>query len=127
MGTASRRNDVFIACNAINFQMFVRRGPAPPDANQDPGWLAMEKETGIPADQLADPHLHHWSMRAQALLDELKVPEQEREAWLERNTLSPGHFTLEWVLPSPPPVHCFTEPPVVKDSPEDHHPTLQKD
>jgi acyl-CoA thioesterase len=67
-----------------------------PDANKDAGWLAMEKETGIPADQvssvhnnkqvalfsikfqLADPHLHHWTMRAEALLDELKVPEGVR-------------------------------------------------
>jgi hypothetical protein len=88
-------------------------------------------------------------MRAEALLDELKVPDavsretdshdlvlgspllpppfisyefqQEREAWLEKYTLSPGQFTLEWVLPSPPPVHGFSEPPAVKEVPEDSH------
>jgi hypothetical protein len=31
-------------------------------------------------EQLADPHLHHWTMRAEALLDELKVPDAVSDA-----------------------------------------------
>lgn len=92
-----------------------------PDANKNPRYLELEKLTGVPADQLADEHLHHWTMRAEALLDELKVPVAERDAWLDKFTLSPGHFTLEWVLPSPPPVHGFSEPPAVYESQDSHH------
>jgi hypothetical protein len=109
---------------AWTLRPYVKPGPpAFPDANQDAKWLALEKKTGIPADQLADPHLHHWTMRAEALLDELKVPEAERDAWLDKYTLSPGNFTLEWALPSPPPVHGFSEPPAVKEMPDgdSHH------
>ena len=55
-------------------------------------------------------------MRAEAILDQLNIAEADREAFLAKHTLSPGYFTLEFALPSPPPVHCFTEPPVVKET-----------
>ena len=59
---------------------------------------------------------HFWTMRAEAILDQLNIAEADREAFLAKHTLSPGYFTLEFALPSPPPVHCFTEPPVVKET-----------
>jgi len=76
----------------------------------------LEEATGIPADQLANPQLHFWTMRAEIILDQLNVAEADRDDFLAKHTLSPGYFTLEFALPSPPPVHCFSEPPVVKET-----------
>merc|ERR1711916_90633 len=83
---------------------------------KDPNIQEISKQTGIPADHLVDPHLQFWTSRAEALLDRMNVPDSEREAFLEKNILSPGQFTLEWCLPSPPPVHGFMEPPVIKET-----------
>eukprot|EP01096_Ripella_sp_DP13-Kostka_P002483 TRINITY_DN1331_c0_g1_i1.p2 TRINITY_DN1331_c0_g1~~TRINITY_DN1331_c0_g1_i1.p2 ORF type:complete len:179 (+),score=94.34 TRINITY_DN1331_c0_g1_i1:55-537(+) len=40
-------------------------------------------------------------------------------AWKQYN-LSAGVFTLEWVLPSPPPIHTFEELPIIKEAPDFH-------
>ena len=56
------------------------------------------------------------NMRIHKLLDKLGILEEsERDKFVEKYEISPGHFSLEWCLPSPPPEHCFDEQPIVKN------------
>jgi len=77
-----------------------------------------DREDEILADPTRDRQLHGLYLRVGLLLDYLGVKEgKDEEDFLKNHTISPGHATLEWVFPSPPPEHLFEEPALVKDVP----------
>jgi len=60
--------------------------------------------------------------KIQALCTEFGITtEEEQTKFINSVILSPGYFTLEWALPSPPPPHTFEELPLIKENGEDQH------
>ena len=47
--------------------------------------------------------------------------EESQNDFLNKYLLSPGHPTLEWALPTPPPIHTFEELPLIKEHGAAHH------
>ncbi|PRP87692.1 hypothetical protein PROFUN_02392 [Planoprotostelium fungivorum] len=89
------------------------------------GTRGVKTEADVEAEILADPtkdaHLHGLYLRVGLLLDYLNIKEgKDEEEFLKNYTISPGHPTLEWVFPSPPPEHLFEEPALVKDPDHEH-------
>jgi len=56
-----------------------------------------------------------WKCKVEMLCEELKIPQAEQPAFRKKYDISKGYMTLEWVLPSPPPVHTFNEQPIIKE------------
>jgi len=75
-----------------------------------------EYETRVMEDPTKEMALHTLYMRVGLLLDYLGVEEgRAEEEFLSKYSISPGHSTLEWVFPSPPPNHLFEEAALVKN------------
>jgi len=85
--------------------------------------FAEEIEPKDPRLDIPDPKLYLIFAKIQKLCTELGiVTREEQDKFLEENIISPGSFTIEWLLPSPPPTHTFEELPLVKQSvSESHH------
>ena len=46
------------------------------------------------------------------------IPPPKHEEAHEKYDVSIGSFTLEWLLPTPPPFHTFDELPIIKETPD---------
>jgi len=73
-----------------------------------------------PGDPYPDPWTINYYVRCDEILEAMRIPEEERDQFIEENDFSQGYATLEWCLPSPPPHHTFEECPFMKEAPEDH-------
>jgi len=71
--------------------------------------------TPTPGEPTFDTYTLNYFLRCDELMDELKIPDEEREKTLEEVDFSQGVFTLEWMLPDPVPEHLFSELPIIKE------------
>jgi len=72
-----------------------------------------------PGDPYPDPWTINYYVRCDEILEAMKIPEMDRDKFIEDNDFSQGYATLEWCLPSPPPHHTFEECPFMKEAPEE--------
>ena len=74
----------------------------------------LSQETGVPAELIEDGNYHLLMMKARNLFEILDVPVEKEKEFVDSHILSPGFASLEWALPSPPPLHTFEELPLLK-------------
>merc|ERR1711974_159471 len=66
-----------------------------------------------------DTHDYLWKLKVDRLCNDLlNIPAEEQPKFRKEVDISQGYTTLEWVLPSPPPLHTFEELPIVKKKPD---------
>jgi hypothetical protein len=58
---------------------------------------------------------YFWKLKVERVMKELNISEAEGPHFRKNYDLSKGYFTLEWILPSPPPEHTFNELPILKE------------
>eukprot|EP00005_Dracoamoeba_jomungandri_P002371 CAMPEP_0174261802 /NCGR_PEP_ID=MMETSP0439-20130205/12246_1 /TAXON_ID=0 /ORGANISM="Stereomyxa ramosa, Strain Chinc5" /LENGTH=198 /DNA_ID=CAMNT_0015346373 /DNA_START=12 /DNA_END=608 /DNA_ORIENTATION=+ len=63
-----------------------------------------------------DPHDYVWKLKVDRLCRILEVPEAEQPKFRKENDISQGYMTLEWIHPSPPPLHTYEELPIIKEA-----------
>lgn len=62
-----------------------------------------------------DAHDYLWYLKLTRVMDNLKVPKEARRAFRDAHDLSLGYPTLDFMHPSPPPIHTYEELPIIKE------------